>query len=125
MKTLNKLQIDSLLTGVKLAAEIKTNSYNFRKFITVYAYQYNINGKINSITKTFKSEIQEDIFFFIWKYVIPSEYISNDYDVHEENLLESIKIKDINSIKNLENELNKYIDDLSELVAEWYTENPI
>lgn len=48
----------------------------------------------------------------------------NDWDVADEELLESVHIIGIIGIKNLELELAKYVDDFGRLVSEWNCYNP-
>ena len=53
------------------------------------------------------------------------EYIENDWDVTQDELVNEEFITDIKSIEDLENELDKYLQDYSRLDLEWRCDNPL
>lgn len=125
MKNLNETQIKSLVTGVKLACELEASDYNLRCFISIFAYQYNELGEYVEMSKFLKTINDEDIFFILRKYEIPDEFIKNGWYASEGDLVNSVYIEDIRGCKNVENELLKYMSDLSLLEPEWKCEIPL
>jgi hypothetical protein len=125
MRSLNEAQIKSLITGVKLAAELESSDCNLRCFISLFAYQYNEQGEYVEMTKLLKTVKDEDIFFLLRKYEIPDEFIKNGWYASDDDLVNSIYVEDIRGFKNLENKLLKYMSDLSSLQPEWKCEIPL
>lgn len=125
MKHFDLLQKNNLLTGVKLASELKSSKDNLRKFITIFAYEYDLDGKYKPMSKILKSNIDNDVFFELRSYEIPIEYFENNWDVTDDDLINDIRIEDIKGMDNLENKLSEYIDDISIFKPEWNFENPL
>jgi hypothetical protein len=127
MENLNDNQIKSLITGVKLAAEIKASDIDLSCFISIFAYQYDEQGQYIEMTKFLKTikEEDEDVFFLLRKYEIPNEFIKNGWFATDDDLINYIYLEDIKGFKNIENELLKYISNLSILEPEWKCENPL
>ena len=123
--SLDRSQLNNLITGVKLASELQSSKENIRRFITVFAYEYDENGKYKSLSKVLKSNIEEDIFFELRIYEISNEYFENNWDICENDLASDARIEDIKGIKNLEIKLKEYLDDLSILKPEWNCDNPL
>ena len=125
MKKLNQQQIKNLTTGVTLAAEIKSSCYDLRAFISIFAYQYNELNQYMKMSKYLKTVKDEDIYFVLRKYEVSKEIIRNGWFLSEEDLINSIFIKDINGYIKIENELLKYISDLNILQADWKCDIPV
>ena len=125
MKNLNETQIKSLVTGVKLAAELEASDCNLRCFISIFAYQFNELGEYVEMTKFLKTVNDEDVFFTLRKYEIPDEFIKNGWYASEDDLVNSVYIEDIRGYKNIGDELLKYMSDLSSLEPEWKCEIPL
>ena len=120
-------QINNLITGIKLSAEIQSSSPELRRFVTIAGYYKNTDDtlggkKPDNILHSSKSEY---MCFGIRDYEIPSDYIENDWDISEDELINSFHIIDIVGIKNAETELKKHISDFSILVPNWKCSNPI
>ena len=116
MKTkLDRLQKNNLLTGTQLAVELRPTSSEYRKFLSVYGYNYNENGDVVSLSKFLKSSEEERYYFEIRCYEIPKVYYENNWDVDDSILINSEYIRDIKGIKSLENNLEKYLPDFSVL----------
>ena len=124
MKHFDLIQKNNLMTGVKLASELKPSKENFRKFITIFAYEYDLKGKCKPMTKMLKSNV-ENVFFELRIYEIPIEYFKNNWDVSDDDLINDIRIEDIKGMDNLESKLSEYIDDISIFKPEWNFENPL
>lgn len=109
-------QINNLITGNTLALEISSSSEEMRAFIVVSAVEG--EGKLNtSDTSNMK--------FWLRKYEVSNEYLENDWDVSDDELINSIHIIDIVGLESLENELSKYLSDISKMDVEWKCDNPI
>ena len=116
-------QINNLCTGIKLAAELKSESPNLRKFLTIQGYIYNVDGKIIKLEKILNSNIMENVYFELRCYEISVDYYKNNLDVTEDDLASEVYQDDIKGIKALEMELNNYMQDYSNLKPEWYCDN--
>lgn len=116
-------QINNLCTGVKLATELKSISFNLRKFLTIQGYSYGVNGEIIELKKVLNNNTLNNIYFELRCYEISVDYYINHWDVTEDDLSSQIYKDDIKGIDALELELKHYIDDFSVLKPEWYCEN--
>ncbi|WP_336774758.1 hypothetical protein [Paenibacillus sp. MMO-58] len=116
MKGLDTKQINSLLIGIGLACEIIALSDKNRAFVIVQA----IEGE-----KYLNRQDIDTAKFYLRKYEVPVEFIENDWDVTDDEIIGSVHIKGIVGIKQLEFHLQMYVDDLSRLVGEWNCENPL
>jgi hypothetical protein len=67
----------------------------------------------------------EIIRFWLRRYEIPCDYIDNDWDVTDDDLVDSIHIANIVGISQLEQILAQYLDDFSKLDSEWKCDNPL
>lgn len=120
---LSTRQINNLRTGIKLAAELKSEKSKARKFITVHGYSYDEDGKKIKLTNILNDNSLNQIFFELHYYEIPLEYYINKWDVTEDDLLSTVYKNDITGIQKLEIELFNYIQDFSVLEPEWYCDN--
>lgn len=59
---LDAKQINNLRTGVKLAAELESESPDLRKFITVQGYSYSADGRVINLSKVLNSNALDNIF---------------------------------------------------------------
>jgi len=124
MKRLNQNQINNLITGTSLAAELVSSHPDFRSFISTSGY---LKGKTKNklISRSLNSAEKEDIYFCIRKYEINRIYLDNDWDVTDDEIVNSVHLVDIKGIENLERQLNRMIDDLSILEGDWNCDNPL
>ncbi|QAA31085.1 hypothetical protein [Clostridium manihotivorum] len=123
MKELSIKQRNNLKVGNSLGTEIHASADELRCFIVIGAYKILENHGAIAVSKILNSN--ENILYFIRKYEVNKEYIENNWDVHETDLINSIRKKDISSLEELQIELLKYIDDLSVLDVTWKFDNPI
>lgn len=113
---LNQKQLNNLFIGTELACElIATESY-YRAFLVTQA--------INP-SKFLNSKEISKIKFWLRKYEVRKEYLINNWDVSNDELINSIHLKDIVGIELLEQELRKYISDFSLLQESWKCDNPL
>lgn len=104
------------MQGSGLATEIIASSEDYRAFIKIKAI--NSSGFINS------SDI-ENIKFWLRKYEIRKEFIDNDWDVSDDELINSVYINDIIGIQQLEQVLSKFLNNFALLDVEWKCDNPL
>jgi len=123
---MNKLtikQINNLVTGNTLAVETISSSPDMRAFVVIAAYRLDEKGMGYRVSKFLNNN--DNIFFWLRKYELKNEYIDNDWDVSEEELVNSFFVNNINSIEELESLLSNFLDDYSKLDIEWKCENPV
>lgn len=118
-------QINNLCTGVKLVAELESSNSDLRKFLTIQGYKYNEEGRVVGLKKILNKGIYEEILFELRCYEISSEYLDNNWDVTEDDLKTEIYYEDIKGIKALEEKLEKFLQNFSVLMPEWYCDNPL
>lgn len=118
-------QINNLCTGVKLVAELESSNSDLRKFLTIQGYKYNEEGRVVGLKKILNKGIYEEILFELRCYEISSEYLDNNWDVTEDDLKTEIYYEDIKGIKALEEKLEKFLQNYSVLMPEWYCDNPL
>lgn len=118
-------QINNLITGNALAAELTASRLGLRKFIVVSGFELNERGQWKRLSKVLNTDKCETAIFQIRCYELPEEFITNSWDVTEDVLTEDKIIDQLRGIQALERELEKYLDDFSVLVPEWKCENPL
>jgi hypothetical protein len=109
-------QWNSLIRGTGLAAELPPSSSENYAFIVVHVV--NPTPYINTAK-------ERDLKFWIRKYEVPTIYVDEDLDVSDDELINSIHIKNILGREMLEKELSNHISDYSCLVPEWKCNNPL
>lgn len=114
----SRKQINELITGVLLSAEISPSSSELRHFVSVRGYIETERGK-RLLDKFIGEDKQETIVFFIRDYEVPKEYIENDWEIPDNKILNNIYIEGIVGIENVQKELKEHISDLSLLEPHW------
>lgn len=109
-------QINNLIAGNTLALEIHSSSEERRAFVVVSAVEG--GGKLNTSDTS-------NIKYWLRKYEVPVEYHENDWDVSDDELINSIHVEGISGLENLEKELSKYLSDFSKMDVEWKCDNPL
>lgn len=87
--------------------------------ISVFAYQYDREGKYIGMSKFLRKIDEESVYFVLRRYEIPKEFIDNGWFPSEDDLIDSVYIEDIKGVENIEEEILKYIDDITILEPEW------
>ena len=118
-------QINNLITGNALAAELTPSRPRMRKFIVVKGFELNERGQWKRLSKVLNTDKCETAIFQIRFYELPEEFITNSWDVTEDVLTEDKTNDQLQGIPILEKELKEYLDDFSVLVPEWKCENPL
>lgn len=106
---LNTKQINELCIGVKLAAELISESSDLRKFLTIQGYGQNVDEKMIGLKHVITPSILDNILFELRCYELSIDYYINNWDVTDDVLKNEIYQDDIKGILALEIELNKYI----------------
>lgn len=109
-------QINNLINGTGLATEVVSTSDDKRAFIKIKAVYTTSFINTTDITK---------LRFWMRKYEIDKEYIENDWDVTDDELVNSVHIKGIEGLEKLEDTLANYLSDFSVLDVEWKCDNPL
>ncbi|MBA2392724.1 MAG: hypothetical protein H0V70_08255 [Ktedonobacteraceae bacterium] len=123
MNKLSTFQRNNISIGTDLAAEIRSFSPELRTFVVIGAYIQTSSGATNP-SKSLNVE-QRNLRFWIRKYDVLKEYVESDKYLTDKDLVNSIYVKDIYTIEQLENELEKYIQDFSFLEVAWKVDNPL
>ena len=124
LNTLTVRQINNLLTGNDLAAEIPASAAQRRAFVVVGAYR-DVGQSGGAPVSKFLNADQRDVRFWLRKYEIDTAYLENDWDVVEDDLQESLFLKGLASLEAVERELAKYLDDFANLDVSWRRDNPL
>ncbi len=121
---LSRKQINELITGVQLSAEILSSSSELRHFVSVRGYIETDCG-IKLLDKIISEDKIETTVFWIRNYEVPKEYIENDWEIPDDEIMNYIYIKGIVGIENVQKELKKHISDLSLLKPHWKCDAPL
>lgn len=118
-------QINNLITGNALAAELTASRPGLRKFIVVKGVELNERRQWKQLSKVLNTDKCEKAVFMIRLYELPKEFLTNNWDVTEDVLTDDKTIDQLQGIPALEKELKEYLDDFSVFVPEWKCENPL
>lgn len=121
---LSRKQINELITGVQLSTEIPSSSFELRHFVSVRGYIETERG-IELPDKNISENKIETTVFWIRDYEVSKEYIENDWEIPDEQILNYIYIKGIVGIENVQKELKEHISDLSLLEPHWKCDAPL
>lgn len=97
---LSILQINNLIAGNRLAAELPASAPTLRRFVDVTGYMYHDRGMRCRLSGTISRDKQETAMFQV-----------RDYEIA--------------GISGVEQELLEHLSDLSLLVPEWKTDCPL
>ena len=125
MQKLDTWQINNLIAGNTLAMEVSSTTEERRAFIVISAYILSERLHALKVSKVLNSKDKENIIFCLRRYEVEKELIENDWWITDDELTNSVFIKRIKNIPDLETELAKYLDDFSNLDVEWKCDNPI
>lgn len=117
-------QINELITGVMLSAEIASSSADLRHFVSVRGYIETERGA-QMLDKIINDKKRETTLFFIRDYEVPMEYIENDWEIPDDKIFNNFFVTGIVGIENVQKELKEHISDLSLLEPHWKCAAPI
>ncbi|WP_024857184.1 hypothetical protein [Ruminococcus albus] len=121
---LSRKQINDLITGVLLSAEISSSSRDLRHFVSVRGYVETERGK-EMLDRFINENKIETTVFLIMDYEVPKEYIENDWEIPDNKIINGIFIEGIVGIENVQKELKEHIPDLSLLEPHWKCDAPL
>lgn len=122
MSRFSIFQENTLFIGTVLAAELPSSSPEKRAFVVIGAYEQT-SRRAKKPPKALNAD-RSDMRFWIRKYEISRVYMEKNLDITDNDLSDSIYLKDIQSLDHLETELGKYIQDFSLMEVEWKVDNP-
>ena len=121
---LSRKQINELITGVLLSAEIPSSSPELRHFVSVRGYIETERGK--DVLDNYINESKlETTVFFIMDYEVSKEYLENDWEIPDNMIKNYIFIEGIVGVENVQKELKRHIPDLSLLETHWKCDAPL
>ncbi len=123
MGKLNTFQKNNLFIGTHLAAEVPSTSPDLRAFVVVGAYLQD-QTKFSKPARSLNVD-QDRLRFWLRKYEVNRHDLEIDKDITEKDLLHSVHLRNIQTIEELEEALEKYIQDLSALQVSWKIANPL
>ena len=121
MKKLNIFQRNCLVIGTHLAMEKPAFANDLRSFVVIGAYMQTSRGPAKASNILNKGE--ENLRFWLRAYEV-HKYDIDKY-LTDSDLVNSIYIDQIQSIEQLEKELEKYVPDLALMQVTWKVENPL
>lgn len=122
---LSILQINNLIAGNRLAAELPASAPTLRRFVDVTGYLYDHRCVRRRLSGTISQDKRETALFQVRDYEIAAVYIENGWDAAEDDCMHYRCIDEIPGISDLERELVEHLSDFSLLVPEWQTDCPL
>lgn len=114
---LSQEQINNLITGRDMAAELPASKEGLRRFLETRTYERDEKGKFRDTSKFVKRSKRETLFFRVGIYELPAVYCENYEDVESVEVLTfSRDLGYIQGIAALEAALREWLPDLSILV---------
>ena len=119
----DRKQKNSLITGLSLSAELTAVNEGSRRFVTLFPYTYNDTGRKAELDKFVDTDKDEKVFFNVRDYEYPVKYIENDWEVYDGDIIYHHDLTDIKGITALEQQLSDFVDDFSQFVPLWKTDD--
>ncbi|MBQ1433789.1 MAG: hypothetical protein IIZ09_11905 [Ruminococcus sp.] len=120
---LDRKQINCLITGTVLSAELPAVNEGNRRFVTLFPYVINERGTADKPDKMLDESKQEEVLFSLRDCEYPSKYIENDWDVYDGDVIYHRNIKDLKGISALQEMLAEIMSDFTHLVPLWETDD--
>ena len=120
---LKQKQKNSLIVGTVFSAEICECNAENRRFVAVYPYVLNGQGRRTKSDNILSAEKYETTLFYLRDCEYPAKYIENDLEVYDGDIIYHHEISDIRGISELEKILSGIMDDLDQLVPMWQTDD--
>ena len=122
---LTQQQINNLISGREMAAELPASKKGLRRFLQIRGFERGDDGSFVAASKFVKRSKYEAVFFGVRIYELPAEYIDNGWDVCEEELTFYKDFGYIQGIAALEAVLKEYLQDFSLLLTSDKTDCPL
>ena len=117
-------QVNDLITGIGLAAELPASAPELRRFIDIHGYELDDQGIPQQLSKFIHQDKKDTALFQICDYEIEASYIENHWDADKDACVSYTCISNLRGISEAEAELSKHLSDFSLLVPEWNCDNP-
>lgn len=122
---LSQQQINNLITGTEMAAELPASGEGLRRFLEIHACERGDDGKLHAPSKFVKRSKHETVLFGIQVYEISQEYIDREWYIESEQELTFYRdLGYVQGITALEAVLKEYLQDLSLLVPGYKLDLP-
>ena len=122
---LTQKQINNLITGRAMAAELTPSKEGLRRFLQIQPLELGQYGRYVAAGKSLSKSKLETVFFWTRIYELPAEYIEKRWDVTEEDMSFYLDLGKIQGISALETALGEYLQDFDLLVTWDKTEAPL
>ncbi len=116
-------QINELITGTVLCAELPATCEGDRRFVAIFPYVLNESGRADKPDKILDSAKAETIYFNLRDCEYPAEYIGNGYEVNDSDVIDLRHESDIKGISQLQEMLAEFVSDFSIFVPLWKTDD--
>ena len=124
-KMLSQQQINNLITGREMAAELPASGDGLRRFLTILPLEMGKYGQFIAVSKVLSRSKYETVYFWVRVYELPAVYIEKQWDVTEEELTACRDLGKIQGITALEAAIEEYLQDFSMLLTWDKTEAPL
>ena len=118
-------QVNNLITGIGLAAELPASAPELRRFVDIHGYELDDQGISKQLSKFICQDKKDTTLFQIRDYEIEASYIENHWDADKDACASYTCISNLRGISEAEAELSKHLSDFSILLPEWNCDNPI
>ena len=116
-------QINDLITGTVLCAELPATREGDRRFVAVFPYIINDSGNVSSPDKLLDSAKTETVLFRLRDCEYPAEYSTNGLQVNDNDVIVLRDEGDIKGISALQEMLAEFVSDFSIFVPLWETDD--
>lgn len=118
-------QVNDLITGIGLAAELPASAPELRRFVEIHGYELDEQGIPQQLSKFIRQDKKDTVLFIIHDYEIEASYIENHWDADKDACASYTCISNLRGISEAEAELSRHLSDFSLLVPEWDCDNPL
>ena len=116
-------QINDLITGTVLCAELPATREGDRRFVAVFPYIINDSGNVSSPDKLLDSAKTETVLFRLRDCEYPAEYCTNGLQVNDNDVIVLRDEGNIKGISALQEMLAEFVSDFSIFVPLWETDD--
>lgn len=118
-------QVNDLITGIGLAAELPASAPELRRFVEIHGYELDDQGIPQQLSKFIHQDKKDTALFQICDYEIEASYIENHWDADKDTCVSYTCISNLRGISEAEAELSRHLSNFSLLVPEWDCDNPL
>ncbi|MBQ8967556.1 hypothetical protein [Ruminococcus sp.] len=116
-------QINDLITGTALCAELPAACEGDRRFVLIIPYVINEQGTKDIPDKILDEAKYESTLFCLRDYEYPADYIANDFEVSDKDVIRLRDEGEIKGISALQDMLAEFVSDFSIFVPSWETDD--